>query len=278
MPTSRSPSPAELLLQLLELMSLGATRPEQATKQLRRGYRFAGLARRIDVAIETLVSEDLIEQCTDDRGRVQYRTTASGLATLERRGRFPDGAAVLFTDIVGSTELIDAFGETGAHRRRQRHFTLLREEIECHGGREVKSLGDGLMVIFADSANAAACAVAMQRSVDRDRDRLGLRIGLHRGELLREGDDFFGTTVIVARRLCEVAGAGQIVVSDEMLDAIDDLASGVGRDSLGPIALKGLSEQISASSLLWSEDRALRSGTPTPTGAKSETIAVGGGE
>lgn len=251
MATLRSPSPADLLLQLLELTSLGAIGAEEATKQLRRAYPFAGIARRVRGGLETLEAEGLVESSAGDGGHVRYRASTRGLTTLEQKGRFPGPAAVLFTDIVASTELIAEFGESGAHRRRQRHFTLLREQVAKHGGREVKSLGDGLMVIFADPSAATDCAAAMQRVVAGDRDRLGLRIGLHTGELLREGDDFFGTTVIVARRLCESAQAGQIVVSDETFK----LAGGDNAwpvRTLGSVDLKGLSRPVPASTLLWS--------------------------
>jgi class 3 adenylate cyclase len=253
MSSSRSPSVAELLLQLLELMSLGATRAEQATKHLRRAHPFTGLARRIGSAIEMLEAEGLIESSSDG-DHVLYRTTPSGLATLERQGRFPGAAAVLFTDIVGSTELIGEFGEAGAHTRRQRHFSLLREAIAACGGREVKSLGDGLMVVFADPVAAIECAIAMQRGVARDCG-LGLRIGLHAGDVLREGNDFFGTTVIIARRLCESAQAGQIVVSEDTRGLTNGTGDSGGEpfESLGSVELKGLSEPVCASTLRWSQ-------------------------
>ncbi|MBI5311327.1 MAG: adenylate/guanylate cyclase domain-containing protein [Actinobacteria bacterium] len=249
MPTKPSSHHADLLLELLELTSLGAMPAEQAARQLRRAHLYTRLARRAASGLEMLEAEGLVES-TSDGDQVFYRTTPSGLATLERHGRFPGGAAVLFTDIVASTELIAEFGEDGAHERRQRHFSLLRAAVAAHCGREVKSLGDGLMVIFADPAAAAACAVAMQRSVAGDSDRLGLRIGLHAGELLREGNDFFGTTVIVARRLCEVAEAGQIVASDELLALNEDEPAAA--QSIGAVALKGLDEPVCASELLWS--------------------------
>ena len=133
---------------------------------------------------------------------------------MQSRGRFPDSAAVLFTDIVGSTEMIDELGEDEAHDRRLRHFRLLRAAMVTRGGREVKSLGDGLMVMFADPAAAIDCAIAMQRAVAADADGLGLRVGIHAGELLRDDDDYFGGTVIVASRLCAQAQAGQTIVSD----------------------------------------------------------------
>jgi class 3 adenylate cyclase len=248
MPIIRSLPTAQLLLELLECTSLGATPADQATAQIRERHATVGLARRVMIGLQMLEAEGMISSRVE-RGEVLYGATASGLAALEHRGRFSNAATVLFTDIVGSTELIGTFGEAGAHERRQRHFALLRQAIALHGGREVKSLGDGLMVVFADPAGAAECAAQMQRSVALDADQLGLRVGLHTGELLREDDDFYGSTVIIARRLCDSADAGQIIASDDTCA----LAAREGdHESLGRVALKGLSELVAASSLWWS--------------------------
>lgn len=199
-----------------------------------------------------LASENLVARVGAD-GSPRFRATPAGLAALESRGRFPAGAAIVFTDLVASTKLIDRFGEDGAHDRRQRHFSLLRRVIEQHGGREVKNLGDGLMVVFADPAAAARCAAAMQSAVAADVDRLGLRVGINAGELLREGGDYFGSTVIVAQRLCESARPGDVVVSEDARAAVN------GEDDLsftprGPIDLKGLRKPVVAWLLDWSEE------------------------
>ena len=77
-----------------------------------------------------------------------------------------------------------------------------------HGGREVRSTGDGLMVAFSSAVAAVRCAVAMQRATRRRRT-LELRVGLDAGEPLPDGDDLYGTPVIVAGRLCDAAGAGR---------------------------------------------------------------------
>ena len=70
---------------------------------------------------------------------------------------------LLFTDLVGSTELLDDLGDDQAAQLRRVHFGLLREVALSHAGREVKNLGDGLMVAFASSLDAAACAIAIQQ-------------------------------------------------------------------------------------------------------------------
>lgn len=251
MATSRDISTKELLLQVMELTSLGAASRSQLAKHLRRAHPFARLDRRLGSALDVLVGEGLVES-EEDAAQKFFRTTHDGLRTLEENGRYSAAATVLFTDIVGSTELIDKAGETAAHEIRQRHFALLASVAEKRGGRVVKNLGDGLMVIFAKSAPAIACASEMQRRVASDDDQLELRVGLHAGELLRDGNDFFGSTVIIARRLCDSAEAGQTIVSSETR-ALADGASGETFAPLGALELKGLGTPVEAESLLWSQ-------------------------
>jgi class 3 adenylate cyclase len=194
-------------------------------------------------AAGALEAEALIE-----RTRGVYRITTSGLRALEDRGGGckPDGdVAVLFTDMEGSTQLIERFREIEAHALLRRHFALLRAAVAEHHGHEVKSLGDGLMVVFAEVADAVACAAEMHAAVSREHEALGLRVGIHVGEPTREGDDYFGKPVIIARRLCDTAGAGQTFVSE----AASQRVTGREFKSLGGLTLKGLSERIRASAL-----------------------------
>src|SRR2546426_6473760 len=80
--------------------------------------------------------------------------------------------AVLFTDLVGSTERLDRLGDDAAEELRRVHFSLLRAAVVEAGGKEVKSLGNGLMVSFASPVEALTCAVAMQRAIaGHNRDR-----------------------------------------------------------------------------------------------------------
>lgn len=229
MPSSRPTSTADFLLDLLEVTSLGPASLEQT-----------GRSKRVRMALATLETEGLISSAPEG-GVLRYRITPAGLTTLERRGRVPGRGTVLFTDIVGSTEMIARFGEDGAHERRQRHFDLLKAAITAHRGREVKRLGDGVMAVFSDPAAATACAAEMQRSVAADADRLGLRIGVHTGELLRDGDDYYGTTVIVAARLCDRAEAGETIVSEAAHTVTEDPMR-----ALGALELAGLPEPVTA--------------------------------
>ena len=113
---------------------------------------------------------------------------------------------VLFTDVVGSTELLTRLGDDRADALRRSHFATLRAAIAEHRGREVKSLGDGLMVAFASARDAVACAAAMQRAVSEEPDALGLRIGIDAGEPIYEDDDLFGTPVVIATPLVRRRG------------------------------------------------------------------------
>jgi class 3 adenylate cyclase len=126
--------------------------------------------------------------------------------------------SIVFTDVVGSTEMLSRLGDEAAESLRRRHLAQLREVVASHGGREVKSLGDGLMIAFAVPSSALVATVDMQRAVDRhnvDADEpLAIRIGVATGECDVDGLDFHGTAVVEAARLCAVAEGGQILVTD----------------------------------------------------------------
>src|SRR5664280_1379089 len=126
--------------------------------------------------------------------------------------------AVLMTDLVGSTAMADRVGPEAAEELRTEHFGLLRGALERSGGREVKNLGDGLMVVFDSAAQSLACAVQMQQAVEarnrRAEEELGLRIGVSVGDTTVEEGDYFGEPVVEAARLCARAAGGQIIVTD----------------------------------------------------------------
>ena len=159
----------------------------------------------------------------------------SGLVTL------------LFTDLVGSTELLTRAGDQEAQRIFSTHRRLLSEAVDAHGGHEVKWLGDGLMVAFPSAADALGCAIAMQRAARRpvEGEHLSVRVGLNAGEALRDIDDYFGTPVVIARRLCDRAEGGQILCTE----TVAGLLAGRGGFSfaeLGKLALKGVPEPVAA--------------------------------
>jgi class 3 adenylate cyclase len=169
---------------------------------------------------------------------------------------------LLFTDLVGSSELIQRLGDDAADRVRRRYFRLLRDSVQRCGGDEVKSLGDGLMVVFPSAVDAVSCAVSMQQSIhnhnsEHEDEGLLLRAGLHAGEPVREGGDFFGQSVVIAKRICDGARGGQIVASELVHDIVGSRGTFEWKE-LGWIALKGVAAPVSCSELAWS---------PTPTGS-----------
>ena len=161
---------------------------------------------------------------------------------------------VLFTDLVGSTSLASAVGPVAAEEIRHEHFGLLRSAIEQSGGREVKNLGDGLMVAFASASHAVECAVAMQQRIEqrnrRAEHQLAVRIGVSVGEAERDGDDYFGAPVVEAARLCAKANGGQIVCTELVrLMSASRVAQPFG--ALGALELKGLPEPVPAFEVGW---------------------------
>lgn len=132
----------------------------------------------------------------------------------------PNGTVtIMFSDIEGSTVLTEELGDERWLKVLHRHNALIRGHLAAHHGFEVKSQGDGFMVAFASAGNAIRCAVAIQRDFAARRDHSGsqvlrVRIGLHTGEVIREQDDFFGHTVILAARIGAKANGGQILVSE----------------------------------------------------------------
>lgn len=253
----------ELLLLMLRLLDQRPLATGELLGELERllGARRGPSAGSALIALSSLEAEGLVELDGPD----VYRTTPEGSEAVARRAdvalvpragrsrmaRAPrhrlEDVTVLFTDIVGSTELLDRHGDDAAHELRRRHFELLRDAVRDHGGREVKSLGDGLMVVFDGPEIAGDAALAMQRAVAVGDDGLELRVGIAVGETVREDDDYFGRPVIIARRLCDAAGAGEILVSGTVRDFAPD--SPVACDRLDPILLKGLSEPIAPTRL-----------------------------
>ena len=129
-----------------------------------------------------------------------------------------ENVTVLFTDMVGSTALASSMSPDAADALRREHFSALRQAVAELGGREVKNLGDGVMVVFGAASMALACAVAMQQAIERDNrgrdDAVGLRVGLSGGEVSFEDDDYFGDPVVEAARLCASCEGGQVLAAD----------------------------------------------------------------
>ncbi|HEX6382721.1 MAG TPA: adenylate/guanylate cyclase domain-containing protein, partial [Acidimicrobiia bacterium] len=165
---------------------------------------------------------------------------------------------LLFTDLVGSTELLQRLGDDAAEELRRVHFSLVRQALAAAGGEEVKTLGDGLMAAFTSPVQAARGAVDVQRAIeehnlDQPPEReLHLRVGLHAGEPIEDEGDFHGTAVVVARRLCDKARGGQILASDLVAGLIGS-RGGFHFRAMGPLKLKGLTDPLRAVEIAWRE-------------------------
>jgi eukaryotic-like serine/threonine-protein kinase len=182
----------------------------------------------------------------------------------------PDGTVtILFTDIEDST----ATGERLSDRRwlevLRAHNSIVRHCIGEHGGYEVKSQGDGFMIAYPSARRGLACAVDMQRNLARLADAeleapLGVRIGLHTGEAIREGDDFYGRSVTLAARLGDEAGGAEILTSSIVRDLVAS-SGDVAFEDAGELQLKGLRGRQRVYRVVWEE----------PEGARPSLRAVG---
>jgi class 3 adenylate cyclase/tetratricopeptide (TPR) repeat protein len=195
---------------------------------------------------------------------------AAPVAGAERVAAEEPAAVVtlLFTDLVGSTELLQQVGDDEAERLRRIHFGLLRDVSAAYSGHEVKNLGDGLMVAFPSAVNAIGCAIGIQQAVHRHNAREGnesmrVRVGLNIGEPIRDEGDYFGTPVVIAKRLCDKAEGGEILAS-ELLRALVGTRGGFHFRSCGPIALKGIAEPLPSCQISWEPAPERRIPLPAP--------------
>ena len=165
--------------------------------------------------------------------------------------------AVLFTDLVGSTELAASVGDTRADEVRTTHFLSMRRAIAACGGAEVKTIGDAIMAQFDSAVAALDCAVLMQQAMERDNARsdvkVALRVGVSMGEVADADGDVHGMPVVEANRLCAVANGGEVLVAD----VLRHLAGSRSTHTLvprPPLDLKGFADPIDACEVLWSKE------------------------
>jgi pimeloyl-ACP methyl ester carboxylesterase len=155
-----------------------------------------------------------------------------------RRGPEPDRvlATVLFTDVVGSTELATRLGDRAWRDLLARHHAAVRRELERWRGREVDTTGDGFLATFDGPARAIRCAVSAVRAVRG----LGMEIraGVHTGEVEVSGDDLRGIAVHIGSRVSGLAGPSEVVVSRTVADLV--AGSGIVLADRGQHELKGV--------------------------------------
>ncbi|HSJ84095.1 MAG TPA: adenylate/guanylate cyclase domain-containing protein [Acidimicrobiia bacterium] len=145
---------------------------------------------------------------------------------------------IVFTDIVASTEVVTAIGDSAWLALRRTHDDLVRESIRRHRGREISHTGDGFLALFDGPARAVTCAA---RIVEQVRDLgIEIRAGVHTGEVELIGDQIGGVAVHLASRILDEAGPGTILASSTVKDLV--LGSGIGFMDRGPRQLKGVAD------------------------------------
>jgi class 3 adenylate cyclase/pimeloyl-ACP methyl ester carboxylesterase len=153
-------------------------------------------------------------------------------------------AAIMFTDLVGYTSLMGD-DEQRAIAVVERSRVLIRSQVEAHGGRCLEHEGDGTLSIFPSAVEAVVAASDIQAAAARD--ALELRIGVHVGDVIESGDRIVGDGVNVASRICSLASARQIYVSETVYDQVRNQRDFTGR-RVGAPALKNVSRPV----VVWS--------------------------
>jgi TolB-like protein/tetratricopeptide (TPR) repeat protein len=172
-------------------------------------------------------------------------------------------AAILAADVVGYSRLVssdeaDALTRLGALRR-----DIIEPNIAKHSGRLFKIMGDGFLAEFASAVQAVTCAIAIQTEADvagaalDDIRKMRLRIGIHVGDVVVEGDDLMGDGVNIAARLESIAAPGGISISRAVHDQVRDRIVAEFGDK-GEIALKNIARSVQVFALLGAKDESAR--------------------
>jgi len=187
-------------------------------------------------------------------------------------------ATVVFTDLHGSTAVFEALGNARATEKVTQITNWIVSTCESHNGKVVKTLGDGVLVLYQDGQSAVKAVVELQRQhVKRmakfpAQTAMPMRIGVASGEVVMVGKDCYGDAVNVASRLCDMCGPNQIWANAAALNAVDE-AHGVTFRILGPINIRGRAEPCTVYQIEWREEEA--SDFLTMQGALDPAIASG---
>ena len=161
----------------------------------------------------------------------------------------PEGTVtILFTDIEGSTAVLDELGDERARALFREHDHVIREVVGGHGGIEVEHEGDAFMLAFAGARRAVQCAAGIQHALVEH--PLKVRIGLNTGDVIAEEAGYFGRTVFLASRVSVQARGGEILVADLTRSLVADLPE-VRFADRGEHELKGLSGKHQLWEVLW---------------------------
>jgi adenylate cyclase len=216
------------------LLASGTAETEMLEAQADLGSRMAPFAEQALLAIYHGQQEH-----TWTQGFVELVEGALERAGLHRRLERPP--AMCFLDLTGYTRLTEERGDEAAADLAARLARLVRRTSLKHKGTPVKWLGDGVMFYFREPADAVLAALEMVEVVGRH----GLppaHVGIHAGPVVFQEGDYFGRTVNLAARIAEYARPGEVLVSQEVVDAVD--GGPVTFSEIGPVQLKGVSASL----------------------------------
>lgn len=167
---------------------------------------------------------------------------------------------ILFTDMIGSTDMTHTMGDAAAQDVIRAHNTIVRTALSQHRGKEVKHTGDGIMASFDDAVDAVRASIQIQRAIKAHNQKwtkqpLHLRIGMNTGEPIIEENDYFGATVQVAARVCAAAGMDQIWIGPTTHEQVAR-ASDISLFSHGAQRLKGVRDEQTLHEVVWNGERA----------------------
>ena len=168
----------------------------------------------------------------------------------------PDGAVtLLFSDIEGSTAMIERMGDQAWFAFLRDHGAIVRALVDTFGGSVVKSQGDGFMVAFPGARAGLRCAIELQRTFAThpgpdEANEVRVRIGGHTGEAIADSDDFHGLNVVIAARIADSAAGGEILVSSALKELTGNDPA-FSFDSKGALPLKGLSSEQEVFAVRW---------------------------
>jgi class 3 adenylate cyclase len=219
---------------VMPLLVSGTAEAEMLQAQADLGTRMAPFTEQALVAIYHGQQEHAWSQ-----GFVELVESALDQAGLYSRLDRPP--AMCFLDLTGYTRLTEERGDAAAAELAATLAGLVRRTAQEHNGAPVKWLGDGVMVYFREPADAVLAAVEMTEAVG-DHGLPPAHVGIHAGPVIFQEGDYFGRTVNLAARIADYAGPGQVLVSQEVVDAADGVP--VTFTELGPVELKGVQGTI----------------------------------
>ncbi len=167
--------------------------------------------------------------------------------------------AILFSDVVGSTQLYESLGDDIARETVQAAVEQMKQATVENGGTVIKTMGDEVMATFDTVRESMMAASAMQSNIsdhsllENSSVRVNIRIGCHFGSVVVENKDVFGAAVHTANRLTSQAKARQILITADTLERLGaDWTERVRQ--IGMVTLRGQSGEVAMYEVLWSQD------------------------